>query len=62
MIGTDIIDMIEHIFKKSKKKPNGYNQFKRGLVEIKVPKPFLKPSLLNPPGIPSAIKKNWKQY
>jgi hypothetical protein len=59
---TNVVDMIEAIFKKSKNKPKGYKEFKQSLNEINVPKAYLKPSLLNPPGIPQSIKKNWKQY
>jgi hypothetical protein len=59
---TNIVDIVKHVFKSIGTPPKGIKQFRKGLSEIRVPKIFLKPFLLKPPGIPDQVKKNWKKY
>lgn len=59
---SDIIVLIKYIFKGKGDQPHGLKDFRRGLKEIRTPKVFLKPFLLQPPGIPNNIKKNWRKY
>ena len=63
--GSDITDLIKYLFSNKKKKvktPVGMQQFRKGMEKIRVPKAFMKPFLLKPPGIPANIKKNWVKY
>jgi hypothetical protein len=62
MADTDIKTLIEYIFKSKGQPPKGIKTFRKALSEIRVPKGFLKPFLLKPPGIPSKVKKNWITY
>lgn len=59
---TDIIELVKYIFAGKGVPPTGIKDFKRALKEIRMPKVFLKPNLLQPPGIPIDVKKNWKKY
>ena len=61
-LGTDIIELVNYIFKTNSRKPKGIDSFNIGLKEIKTPKAYLKPYLLRPPGIPKSIKKKWVKY
>jgi hypothetical protein len=60
--GTNIIDLITHIFKTNSPPPKGVDLLRKGMVKIKVPKAYLKPYLLKPPGIQKKIKKDWIKY
>ena len=60
--GSDIIELINYIFKTSSPKPAGLDTFRKGLTEISVPKAYLKPYLLKPMGVPKSIKKKWVKY
>jgi hypothetical protein len=60
--GSDIIDLVLHVFKTNKRPPLGMNQFMKGSDEIRVPKSFFKPYKLNPPGIRKSIKNKWVKY
>jgi hypothetical protein len=62
IIGSHIITLVEYIFKRRGSTPSGIKQFRRAMREISVPKAYLKPFLLNLPGIPDQIKKNWTKY
>jgi hypothetical protein len=59
---TNIITLIEYIFKGKGDPPTGIKVFRRALKEIRTPKAFLKPFLFKPPGIPDHMKKNWTKY
>jgi hypothetical protein len=59
---TNIVDIVKHVFKSIGTPPKGMKQFRAALKQIRVPKIFLKPFLLKPPGIPSEVKKNWIAY
>jgi hypothetical protein len=59
---TNIVDLVKHVFKSIGTPPKGIKQFRQALNEIRVPKVFLKPFLLKPPGVPSKVKKNWIKY
>lgn len=59
---TAIIELIKYIFDSKGKPPTGIKDFRRGLKEIRTPKVFFKPDLLQPPGIPIDVKKNWRKY
>ena len=61
-IGTDIIELVNYIFKTNSRKPKGIDSFNIGLKEIKTPKAYLKPYLLRPPGIPKSIFFKWVKY
>jgi hypothetical protein len=60
--GSNIIDLITHIFKTNRPAPKGLASFRKGMDKIHVPKAYLKPYLLKPPGLPKKIKKNWVKY
>ena len=60
--GSDIIELINYIFKTSSPKPKGLDIFRKGLAEIRVPKAYLKPYLLKPMGVSKNIKKKWVKY
>jgi hypothetical protein len=60
--GSDISQLIIHLFKTNRAPPRGMKQFREGLNKIRVPKAFIKPYLLKPPGIPHNIKKKWLKY
>ena len=60
--GTDIVLIVEYIFKGVGNIPKGVKQFRKALNEINVPKVFLKTFLLKPPGIARKVKKNWITY
>ena len=62
LLGSDITEVITHLFKTNRAPPTGMKQFREGLDKIRVPKAFIKPYLLKPPGIPANIKKNWVKY
>jgi hypothetical protein len=59
---TNIVDLVKHIFKRIGLAPKGIKKFKKALDIIRVPKVFLKPFLIKPPGVPSKVKKNWITY
>jgi hypothetical protein len=61
-VGSDIIELVNYIFKTNSRKPKGLEVFNIGLKAIKTPKAYLKPYLLRPPGIPKSIKKKWVKY
>ena len=61
-VGSNIIELVNYIFKTNSRKPKGLEVFNIGLKEIKTPKAYLKPYLLRPPGIPKSIKKKWVKY
>ena len=46
--GSDIIELINYIFKTNAPKPKGLDTFRKGMDEIKVPMAYLKPYLLKP--------------
>ena len=61
--GSNIVALINHIFKTNRKAPTGIDRFNKGMAEIKVPKAYLKPYLLKPPGIVKKTKKTkWLKY
>lgn len=60
--GTNIKTLVQHIFKSKGPPPKGIKKFRKALNEIRVPKVFLKPFFLKPPGVPDKIKKNWIKY
>ena len=60
--GSNITELIIHLFKTNRAAPKGVKQFRKGLDKIRVPKAFIKPYLLKPPGTPDNIKKKWVQY
>ena len=60
--GSDIIELINHIFKTNAAPPTGIDAFRKGLTEISVPKVYLKPYLLKPPGVAKSVKKKWAKY
>ena len=60
--GSNIVDLINHLFKTNSNPPRGNERFKKGLTELKVPKAYLKPYLLNPPSTSDKIKKTWLKY
>lgn len=60
--GSNIVELIMHVFKTNRKPPVGIQQFTKGSDKIKVPKSFLKPYMLNPPGMPKSIKNKWLKY
>jgi hypothetical protein len=62
MKDTNIVDLVKHIFKRIGSPPKGIKKFKKGLDIIRMPKVFLKPFLIKPPGVPSKVKKNWITY
>jgi hypothetical protein len=61
-LDTDIIELVNYIFKTNARKPKGLDAFNIGLKEIKTPKAYLKPYLLRPPGITKSMKKKWVKY
>jgi hypothetical protein len=60
--GSDIIELINYIFKTSSPKPVGLDTFRKAMAEISVPKAYLKPYLLTPMGVSKKIKKKWAKY
>lgn len=60
--GSDIAELIIHLFKTNRLSPTGLSQFRKCLDKIRVPKAFIKPYLLKPPGTPANIKKKWVKY
>jgi hypothetical protein len=62
MNDSNIVDLVQHIFKRIGSPPKGIKKFRKALAEIRVPKVFLKPFLIKPPGVPSKVKKNWITY
>ena len=60
--GSNIVDLVIHLFKTNSSPPKGNERFKKGLTELKVPKAYLKPYLLKPPAISNKIKKSWLKY
>ena len=59
---SDIVELVTHIFKTNARPPKGFDSFRKGIDVIRVPKAYLKPYLLKPPGIPRSIKKKWIKY
>ena len=60
--GSDIIELIMHVFKSNRTPPLGIKQFMKASDEIRVPKSFFKPYVLKPPGMPKSIKNKWLKY
>jgi hypothetical protein len=60
--GSDIVELITHLFKSNRPAPVGTHQFRKGSDKIRVPKAFLKPYMLKPPGMPKSIKNKWVKY
>ena len=60
--GSNIVDLINHLFKTNSPKPKGNDMFMKGMVEVKVPKGYMKPYILKPPRISNKIKKSWLKY
>ena len=60
--GSDIIELVNYIFKTNAAPPAGIDAFRKGLAEISVPKAYLKPYLLKPPGVVPSGKKKWIKY
>jgi hypothetical protein len=60
--GSNIYQLIMHVFRTNRHPPSGVKQFIKAVGEIRVPKAFLKPYMLKPPGIPKSIKNKWIRY
>ena len=60
--GSDVTELIMHLFGVNIEQPIGLQLFMKGMEAIRVPKAFLKPYMLKPPGTPKSIKNNWIKY